>query len=143
MPVVVVNQRHRAPEETRAAVAELERSLGIEREARFAAEKALAQAEETIRQLRTRLAHAEIARDEVAAAPPPPVPPPAPSEEEAAVLVAPKRGRPRKVPATDAAAGDAAAGDAATGADHAEEDGSGEAIEWWRPGWRERLRKGQ
>ncbi len=138
--MVVVNQRHRGPEENRAAVADLERLLNLERDARSTAEKALMQAEETIRQLRTRLAHAEIARDEVAAAPPAMQPtPPAPVEEEVAAA-APKRGRPRKV---HSAQGNVANVDETASTDDREDESGGEAIEWWRPGWRERLRNGQ
>ncbi len=142
VPVVVVNQRYRGPEESRAAVADLERLLGIERDARSTADKALMQAEETIRQLRTRLAHAEIARDEVAAAPPPMQPaPPAPvEEEEEVVAAAPKRGRPRKVPSAQE---NVAVADETASTDDREDESGGEAIEWWRPGWRERLRSGQ
>ncbi len=137
VPVVVVNQRHRGPEESRAAVADLERLLGLERDARSTAEKALMQAEETIRQLRTRLAHAEIARDEVAAAPLPAPPAPSAPVEEEVVAAAPKRGRPRKVQSAQESGSEA---HATASTDDREDESGGEAIEWWRPGWRERLR---
>ena len=132
VPVVVVNPRHRSPDEARGATAELERALSVERDARSAAEKSLLQAEDTIRQLRTRLAHAEIARDEIAAAPPPVAPAPMPEldaqssalEEEPAAP--PKRAKRRTAEvATD---------------EPAPETVEQEPIEWWRPGWRERLR---
>ena len=162
VPVVVVHGRHRAPEETRAAITALEHTLDLERAARAASEKSLMQAEETIRQLRTRLAHAELAREErlredaareeaardelareeaarelatrvqavreealreeatqeqvgsIEAAAPQPAGDPAA-----------KRGRRRKADAEPAA----------------EPDAEEEAIEWWRPGWKERLRR--
>ena len=132
VPVVVVNGHRRAPEEGRAALTALEHTLELERAARAASEKALMQAEETIRQLRTRLAHAELAREErvredtareeaarVEAAAPPP------ATEAPASVPAPKRGRRPKAEASPAA----------------EPDVEGEAIEWWRPGWKERLRQ--
>jgi hypothetical protein len=114
VPVVVINPRNRHPEENRAALADLERSLATEREARRAAEDALHQAEDTIRQLQTRLAHAEIAQREaampapsapveVAATPDEDSPPPAPRA---------KRSKPAVT-----------------------ED---EPVEWWKPGWQER-----
>ena len=111
----------------------MEHTIELERAARAASEKALLQAEDTIRQLRTRLAHAELARDERVredaareetvreeAVRAETVAPPQPGEEPA-----PKRGRRRKL---DAVA-------------EAEPDAEGEAIEWWRPGWKERLRQ--
>jgi hypothetical protein len=92
-------------------MAELERALGAEREERRAAEKALQHAEDTIRHLQTRLAHAEIAQQEATVRP-------------AAVEVVAKETTPsrkqRAKPAHPMA-----------------ED---EAVEWWTPGWRERLR---
>ena len=113
MPVVVVNPRHHRPEEDGAALAELERALASEREARRAAEKALQQAAETIRQLQTRLAHAEIAQREAAPAPAP--------ETPKAEMVRPTK-RPRsqaRTPAKD------------------------KPVEWWKPGWKERFRDEQ
>ncbi len=128
VPVVVINPRNRHPDEGRAAVAELERALGVERDARRAAEDALHQAEDTIRQLRTRLAHAEIAMAEIAqreaatqAAPPPataPVPAPAAVEELHTVEA------PREVPR------------AKRSKPAVTED---EPVEWWKPGWQERV----
>ena len=158
---MVVHGRHRAPEETRAAITALEHTLDLERAARAASEKALMQAEDTIRQLRTRLAHAELAREERVredaareeaareeAAREEAAREEATREEavreqavrEQAVRIdaaapslvsdeaadpAPRRGRRRKV-------------DAAPVVEPEEE---GEAIEWWRPGWKERLRR--
>jgi len=115
VPVTVVNPRPHRLEEDRAVLAELERALAREREARHAAEKALRQATETIRQLQTRLAHAEIARKEATA----PVPVPnAPNAETASRPKRPPQRRARK-PAED------------------------KPVEWWKPGWRERLRDQQ
>ncbi len=141
VPVTVL-ARQRGPEESRAAVTELERALGIERDARAAAEKALQHAEETIRQLQTRLAHAEIARAETAALPAPmPVPSQAnaPSEGEDEAAPAPRRARRR--PAETAAAEPQDIDPAPVTEDADAADATDEAIEWWRPGWRERLRK--
>jgi hypothetical protein len=72
VPVVVLNPRQRSPED-RTAVMRLEQAIAVEREARRATETALKQAEETIRQLQTRLAHAELARVEAASVTPAPV----------------------------------------------------------------------
>ena len=115
MPVEVVNPRLQRPEEDRAVLVELERALAREREARHAAERALQQALETIRQLQTRLAHAEIARKEATA---PELVPDAPKAETAS---RPKRQPQRRArtPAED------------------------KPVEWWKPGWRERFRDGQ
>ena len=110
VPVVVINPRQRRPE-NREGAAELERALGAEREARRMAEKALQQAEETIRHLQTRLAHAEIAQQEATVRPA--------AVEVVAEEATPSRKR-RVKPAHPLA-----------------ED---EAVEWWTPGWRERLR---
>lgn len=104
--VEVVNPRPHRPEEDRAALAGLERALAREREARQAAETALRQALETVRQLQTRLAHAEIARREAAA--PAPVPD-APKAETASRPKRPPQRRARK-PAED------------------------KPVEWWKPG---------
>ncbi len=136
VPVTVLNARHRGPEEGRAATADLERALATERDARSAAEKALLQAEETIRQLQTRLAHAEIALTELAAMPAPPV-----REEEPAP--APRQTRRRSAEAVAESAEVETTDTDAPGEEvEAAEPGSAdEAIEWWRPGWRERLRK--
>ena len=110
MPVVVVNPRPHRPDEDGAALAELERALASEREARQAAEKALQQATETIRQLQTRLAHAEIAQREVA-------PALALETPKTAKVSPPKRPRSQaRTPAKD------------------------KPVEWWKPGWQERLR---
>ena len=108
VPVVVVNPRHHT-EEDRAALAVLERALASERDGRQAAEKALEQAAATIRQLQTRLAHAEIAQREAASAPAPETP----KAEEASP---PKRPRLRvRKPAED------------------------KPVEWWKPGWKARF----
>jgi hypothetical protein len=115
VPVVVVNPRPQRPEEDRPALAALERALVAEREARQAAEKALQQAAETIRQLQTRLAHAEIAQREAAAAPA--VAPETPTAEK---VRPPKKLRSRdRKPAED------------------------KPVEWWKPGWQERSRNQQ
>lgn len=122
VPVVVVNPRQQRSEEDNGALAALEGNLAREREARQAAEKALEQATATIRQLQTRLAHAEMARHEAApvaavaaAAPEPEAPAPA--------RPAPRQRRPVKaMPKSQA------------------ED---EPIEWWKPGWKERFRDGK
>ena len=90
----------------------MERALNLEREARHEAEKALQQAEETIRHLQTRLAHAEIAQQEAAVTPA--------VVKVVAEKSAPSR-KPRVKPARSVMAED-------------------EAVEWWRPGWRERFR---
>jgi hypothetical protein len=71
--VVVLNPRHHRVDKDRTAAAELERAIAFEREARKAPETGLKQAEETIRQLQTRLAHAELARVEAASVTPAPV----------------------------------------------------------------------
>ena len=113
MPVVVINPRPHRPEEDGAALAELERALALEREARQAAEKALKQAAETIRQLQTRLAHAEIAQREAVQAPARQMPKAEPANP-------PKRPRSRpRTPAKD------------------------KPVEWWKPGWQERFRDRQ
>jgi hypothetical protein len=120
VPVVVVNPRHHPPEEDRAALAELERALACERDARQAAEKALRQAAETIRRLQTRLAHAEIAGREAATA----VPAPAAAEAPKAQEANPPKGRqrPRR---------------------RSPEPVEDKPVEWWKPGWKERLRDRQ
>ncbi|MDQ2803195.1 MAG: hypothetical protein M3Y41_11100 [Pseudomonadota bacterium] len=113
VPVVVVNPRQHRPEENGVALAELERALASEREARQAAEKALQQAAETIRQLQTRLAHAEIAQREA-------TPVPAPEMPKADKANPPKKSQHRKrKPAED------------------------KPVEWWKPGWKERFRNRQ
>ena len=107
VPVVMVNPRHPRAEEDRTVLAELERSLATEREARLAAEKALRQSEDMVRQLRTRLAHAEMAqREAVPAAPPDAAPAPA----VAAVRAPRTRTRRAAEPVTE------------------------EVVEWWKPG---------
>lgn len=113
MPVVVVNPRPHRSGEDAAALAELERALAAEHEARRAAEKALQQAAETIRQLQTRLAHAEIAQREA-------VPASAPEMPKVEQASPPKRPRSlARTPAKD------------------------KPVEWWKPGWKERFRDQQ
>jgi hypothetical protein len=114
VPVVMLNPRQR-PAEDRVGVARLEQAIGVEREARRAAETVLKQAEETIRQLQTRLAHAEVARVEVASMVPTPVVEAAVEETARARKQRVKQAKPE--PAED------------------------EPVEWWTPGWRERLRE--
>ena len=111
VPVVVLNPQHRRAED-RTAVADLERAIAAERETRREAETALKQAEELIRQLQTRLAHAELARIEAATMKPEPVEKAAPRK-----TISPKRSRVKPALAED------------------------KAVEWWMPGWRERLHK--
>jgi hypothetical protein len=114
VPVVVLNPRQR-PAEDRAGVARLEQAIGVEREARQAAETALKQAEETIRQLQTQLAHTELARVEAASVMPAPV-----VEAVLDEMVPPRKPRATRAKTV-----------------LAEE----EPVEWWTPGWRERLRE--
>ena len=122
----------------------------MEREARSVAEKALAQAEETIRQLRTRLAHAEMALAESAALAAIPVPasveePTSPVAPVVVAAVPATRGRPRKltVPVPASVAGDGRFDPSEPEAEPDAEpvaETTDEPVEWWRPGWRERLR---
>jgi hypothetical protein len=115
VPVVMLNPRQR-PAEDRTAVAQLQQTITVEREARQTAEAALKQAEETIRQLQTRLAHAELARVEYASTMPLPV------VEAVARETAPAK-KQRAKSAKPALTED-------------------EPVEWWTPGWRERLQAG-
>ena len=115
MPVVVLNPRYHRVEKDRTAAAELERAIAFEREVRKAAETGLKQAEETIRQLQTRLAHAELARVEAASVMPAPV-----VETVLKKKVPPTKPQVKRAKPTLA------------------ED---EPVEWWTPGWRERLRE--
>jgi hypothetical protein len=115
VPVVVLNPRQR-PAEDRVSVARLEQAIGVEREARQAAEAAFKQAEETIRQLQTRLAHAELARLEAASV--------MPALVVEAVLEETIVHRKQRVKSAKPAL---------------TED---EPVEWWTPGWRERLQAG-
>ena len=109
----MVNPRPYRPEEDAATLAALQRALASEREARHAAEKALQQAAATIRQLQTRLAHAEIAQREAVSVPAPQMPKAEPANP-------PKRPRSRpRTPAKD------------------------KPVEWWKPGWQERFRDRQ
>jgi hypothetical protein len=112
VPVVVLNPRQR-PAEDRTAVAQLQQTITVERGARQVAEAALRQAEETIRQLQTRLAHAELARIEATSVRPAPV-------VEAVLEETVPRKKSRVKQAEPAMAED-------------------EPVEWWTPGWRERL----
>ena len=125
VPVVVVNPRQQRCEAEQAALTALEGSLMREREARQAAEKALEQAMATIRQLQTRLAHAELAQREAA-----PAPAPAPAvqrpEPEVEQVSAPRRAQPRPRRAAKARSWP-----------------KDKPIEWWKPGWQERFRDGQ
>jgi hypothetical protein len=123
VPVVVVNPRQQRPETEQAALNALEGSLARERATRQAADTALEQARVTIHQLQTRLAHAEMAQREAAPASTPAPAAPMPAVAQAS---APKRARAR--PRGPAKAGSRA------------ED---KPIEWWKPGWKERLRDGQ
>jgi hypothetical protein len=125
VPVVVVNPRQQRSEDEQAALAVLEGKLAREREARQAAELALEQATATIRQLQTRLAHAEIARREATPAPVAPVPVPE-SVPEVEQADPPRRAesRPRRPVKAKPQAED-------------------EPIEWWKPGWQERFRNSQ
>ena len=115
VPVVVLNPRYHRVDKDRTAAAELERAIAFEREVRKAAETGLKQAEETIRQLQTRLAHAELARVEAASVMPAPV-----VETVLKKKVPPTKPQVKRAKPTLA------------------ED---EPVEWWTPGWRERLRE--
>ena len=115
MPVVVLNPRHHRADKDRTTAAELERAIAVEREVRQAAETALKQAEETIRQLQTRLAHAELARVEAASAMPAPV-----VEAVLEKKVSPAKPQVKRAKPT------------------LTED---KPVEWWTPGWRDRLRE--
>jgi hypothetical protein len=117
VPVVVLNPRHHRVDKDRTAAAELERAIAFEREVRKAAETGLKQAEETIRQLQTRLAHAELARVEAASVMPAPV-----VEAVLKKKVPPTKPQVKRAKPTLA------------------ED---EPVEWWTPGWRERLREAE
>jgi hypothetical protein len=130
VPVVVINARSRNPEDNRAAVAELERALGVEREARRVAEDALHQAEDTIRQLQTRLAHAEIAQREAASPPPPAPAPPAP---------APPAPAPPAPALVQAARDEAVPPEASRSKRSKPAPAEDEPVEWWKPGWQERV----
>lgn len=114
VPVTVVNPRHGHPDPDPGVVAGLERALAAERQGRIAAEKALEQAQEAVRQLRTRLAHAEMAKQEADALLAAPAAQPQPNNAQ------PLSHR----PAPKSAGGDAV----------------DEAVEWWKPGWKERFR---
>jgi hypothetical protein len=121
VPVVVVNPRQQRSEDEQAALAVLEGKLAREREARQAAEAALEQATATIRQLQTRLAHAEIARREATPAPVAPVPVPEVEQADPPKRAEPRPRRPVK----------------------AKPQAEDEPIEWWKPGWQERFRNSQ
>lgn len=129
IPVVVVNRRPRQATDGLPPIAALEQALGAEREARAAAERALQQAQEKISQLQMRLAHAESSQDELRAiqaalqeklaAVPEPIPAPVVPQRRPKAAKAAQDDANEAVPAVDVEA---------------------EAVEWWRPGWRERLR---
>jgi hypothetical protein len=137
VPVVVVSNRANRPETSlsaagsneRSRLADAESALRRERTAREQAERELATAQNQIRDLQTRLAHAELARDEAQAAEraamerleamakAPGEPEPAAADEapaaprarrgrppktaEAATAAAPRRGRPPKAAGTE------------------------------------------
>jgi hypothetical protein len=124
VPVVVVNPRQQRSEVEQAVLSALEGNLAREREARRAAETALEQATATIRQLQTRLAHAEMAQREavlalaLAAQA---------TEVEQAVSARP----PKRVEARSRRPAQARPRTEDT------------PIEWWKPGWKERFRDSQ
>jgi hypothetical protein len=143
VPVVVVNPRQpRLEQDDRGAVQSLQRQLVAERDARMNVERALQRSEDLVRQLQTRLAHAEIAVREAAA--PPPVLPEAVATDEVAAETAPlpadwpekpRRGRkPKSLMATDIPA-EAELDSASIAVE------SDESVEWWKPNWREEFRK--
>ena len=117
VPVVVLNPRHHHVDKDRTAAAELERAIAFEREVRQAAETRLKQAEETIRQLQTRLAHAELARVEAASVISAPV-----VDAVLEKTVPPTKQQVKRAKPTLA---------------------QDKPVEWWTPGWRERLREAE
>lgn len=112
-----------------------EQALAEERRARAAAEQALATAQESIQHLQTKLAHAELAKRELAAARDAlaaelreqPVAPVACAASEATPQ-APRRGRKRK--AENAA-------ETAGGPVRGRRKDETEPVKWWVPGWNE------
>lgn len=125
VPVVVVNARHQPSEAQRSALTTLKGDLAREHEARLAAEKALEHASATIRQLQTRLVHAEMNwRDARSAPAPAPAPERLEPEPEQARAPRPSQRRVAKLTTTGR---------------HAED----KPIEWWKPGWKERFRAGK